>query len=160
VTTLEGFRAMEEDHQTNPDRYAQTRPAGITINVVIHGSPANFENSWFQPVIGRVVELLSLPKAWAGPGSESIAPRLAEDVVSRVLPMVMPGLDYPVPQIVPTRAGGLQLEWHRAGWDVEVDVSPLGEVVFECERSDRTEIRSGTLPDDADVLKVVLKELA
>ncbi|MGH7974771.1 MAG: hypothetical protein ACREBR_04550 [bacterium] len=32
------------------------------------------------------------------------------------------------PQIVPTSIGGLQLEWHQGGFDLEVEILPSGEV--------------------------------
>jgi hypothetical protein len=36
------------------------------------------------------------------------------------------------PQVVPTRDGGLQLEWHRAGVDLEVYIQPQGSVSAWC----------------------------
>jgi hypothetical protein len=37
-------------------------------------------------------------------------------------------LNAPIPDIVPTPTGGLQLEWHTAGIDLEVEIGPEGHI--------------------------------
>lgn len=34
----------------------------------------------------------------------------------------------PAPSCVPTSEGGIQLEWHRSGIDLEIEISPRGTV--------------------------------
>jgi len=38
------------------------------------------------------------------------------------------GHEAPAPTVVPTSGGGVQLEWHMAGIDLEVEFQPSGKV--------------------------------
>lgn len=89
------------------------------------GTEANEERSrpiaqWFFDVLGRFQELSELPANWDHHGAPPVeAADLAEAL--KTLSGVM-ALDTPAPAIVPISGGGLQLEWHRAGLDVEIVV--------------------------------------
>ncbi|HEY8083285.1 MAG TPA: hypothetical protein VIE64_06985 [Solirubrobacterales bacterium] len=79
---------------------------------------------WLGAVIDRLNELLALPVNWDQQGAlriEIADLTCALDTLTRVMYR-----DTPAPTIVPIRGGGLQLEWHRAGLDVEIVVG-LGE---------------------------------
>jgi len=39
----------------------------------------------------------------------------------------------PAPALVPTFAGGIQLEWHTKGADVEIEIGPGGSVAGDVE---------------------------
>jgi hypothetical protein len=73
---------------------------------------------WMEAVAGRFAELLSLRPDWNGHGA---CPVGSGNVLAagRFLAAVMEPAT-PAPTIVPTAGGGLQLEWHRAGLDVEL----------------------------------------
>lgn len=63
------------------------------------------------------------------------------------------------PQVVPTNSGGIQLEWHEQGVDLEIEIFPAGEPVVYC--SDRA---AGTdweapLSDCSAELKSLLQRL-
>jgi hypothetical protein len=73
---------------------------------------------WIAEVAIRFAELLALPHNWDGHGGDSIAPEAVE-AAGRFLATVMSS-STPAPTIVPTSSGGLQLEWHRGGFDVEL----------------------------------------
>jgi hypothetical protein len=76
---------------------------------------------WFPPVIDRIKELSSLPPNWDEHGASAIeAEHLAKALV--FLAEVMRPKT-PTPALVPIGNGGVQVEWHRAGLDVEVPFS-------------------------------------
>lgn len=73
---------------------------------------------WIAEVATRLAELLTLSPDWDGHGGDAIAPENVE-AAGRFLAKVM-APSTPAPTIVPTSSGGLQLEWHRSGFDVEL----------------------------------------
>lgn len=73
-----------------------------------------------------VDDLLKLPRNWDGYGADPIHPRckaMVLDVLDRVVQE-----DTPPPSVVPTRPGGVQLEWHTNGIDLEIEISPDGKL--------------------------------
>lgn len=140
---------------------AYDRPGGRLGNFVIKADPELLASDWLKRVLDQAVELLELRDGWDGPRSRTVEPRVIEMLVVDVLPTIMPpGKHAIAPQLVPTREGGVQLEWHRGGWDVEVELSPYRRPWVDCERADGTDMWTGTLTDHVDPLRVVLKEIA
>lgn len=92
--------------------------------------------AWVPDVLQQLDRLLDLGVNWSGTPSAPIEPRLAVGAVNDVLAAVLPNYDAPVPQLVPCVDGGLQLEWHRGGWDIEVSLSPLGQVWVDASSAD------------------------
>lgn len=81
----------------------------------------------------KISAALALPNGWAGPGSVTPSVEIAYRVESLVIG-ALSGLDDPhLPFIVPMADGGLQVEWHQNGADLEVAFFGSGEVsgVFE-----------------------------
>jgi hypothetical protein len=73
-----------------------------------------------------LAELRRLPAGWDGHGGNPIS-RTVVDYACALLPrLVRPGV--PPPFIAPIPSGGLQLEWHRNGWDLEIEISGPGRV--------------------------------
>jgi hypothetical protein len=66
----------------------------------------------------------------------------------------------PIPQVFPTRSGGVQLEWHvpRASleWELDADV-PSGVFVFD-DHATGTRL-DGELPKDFDLLSIALNRI-
>lgn len=76
----------------------------------------------------KISAALALQNGWAGPGS--LAPRveIAYRIESLVL-SALSGVDEPhLPFIVPMADGGLQVEWHQNGADLEVAFFGSGEI--------------------------------
>jgi hypothetical protein len=73
---------------------------------------------WVEVVTTRFVELLALRDNWNSHGACAIS-RSNILAAGRFLAAVMEP-STPAPIMVPTAGGGVQLEWHRAGFDVEV----------------------------------------
>lgn len=96
-------------------------PVKVSIRVV--GSGYKWMDSEFRR---KVLEAMELEAGWAGPGSRPVSTEALVGVlefIRRRLPRSAPR-----PSMVPTALGGLQLEWHRPGLDVEVEFDETGHV--------------------------------
>lgn len=103
----------------------------IVVAVADHGEPA-----WLGSAGRALTELLALPENWNSYRARPVDPRAVERALE-LLWAIMPE-DGPLPVIVPTHGGGIQLEWHRTGADLEVEVTPGGSahVYFEDPEAD------------------------
>lgn len=79
-----------------------------------------------MPVIERMAELVALPRGWDSRNASPVSDTALRRTIEFLLEHVADGIDCPV--VVPTVHGGLQLEWHNNGVDVEVEVAPDGHV--------------------------------
>ena len=109
------------------------------------GSPtARLES--LTPVLKRMVALSSLERDWDHSGAEPIswfALQTALELVLQILALY-PNLEAPF--IAPLPTGGLQLEWSKGRTDLEVEVTPGGQVSF-C----TLDLRSHELTEGPDV---------
>ena len=83
-------------------------------------------STWLSPTIERLNGLLRLPDNWDRDGASRVNPRAAVAALELLGAAARP--DTPAPSIVPTDEGGVQLEWHLRGMDLEVEVAPSGRV--------------------------------
>jgi len=97
---------------------------------------------WLYTVLGRVQHLMALRPNWDSYGSRPIEP----NSVFYALEFLRTSMtqEGKAPQIVPTSKGGLQLEWHANGVDLEVDVDPAGDVSLSFDKDDRSEEQTGS----------------
>lgn len=85
--------------------------------------------------LGALVELLALPENWNGYGAQVIE-RPVVPVVLNFLAYVFAEGTPPLPDLVPTIDGGVQLEWHVGGFDLEVEFSPrTGVRAYFCDEA-------------------------
>jgi hypothetical protein len=82
------------------------------------------EQSWAMPVIRRCLELLALPADWDHHGAAPISPDALSPVLHFLRRVMRPQTS--APSLVPLSDGGIQIEWHQAGVDVEVPVRLTG----------------------------------
>lgn len=89
-------------------------------------SPRRVEPDWIDAVNEVIDDLSKLKEDWDSYRARPIqasavqaAKRLLADSAS---------LNTPRPKVGPTCLGGVQIEWHRKGYDVEIDVGPEGAV--------------------------------
>ncbi len=89
---------------------------------------------WLPNVLTEMAELGRLEENWDSYGARRIDPHCIEAAAS-LLRAVMDAAT-PRPSVVPTNRGGVQLEWHRSGIDLEIEIeSPARmSVLFEDER--------------------------
>lgn len=85
------------------------------------------QSAWEEEISAKLAKLRQFPIGWDGYNS----PPMRYDVgvfALTVLKSVMQP-QTPLPQVVPSAAGGVQFEWHQKGIDLEVNfVAP-----YECE---------------------------
>lgn len=84
-----------------------------------------------MPVIQRAAELAALPRGWNSYDARPVSAKALHGAIEFLLEYAAPDVDRPA--LVPTVRGGLQLEWHNNGLDVEVEVAPDGHVCFFAE---------------------------
>jgi hypothetical protein len=75
-------------------------------------------SSWPVQAVNQFEQLLALRGNWDTHGAQPITARNANAALRFLYAVMAP--DTASPSIVPTHDGGVQLEWHRAGLDVEV----------------------------------------
>jgi hypothetical protein len=81
-------------------------------------SRATSQPTWLARIDGRLKELRSLPRGWDGYDASPISTAVLAFARSVLQSIMTP--QCPPPSLVPTHGGGLQLEWHVAGGDVEL----------------------------------------
>ena len=65
-----------------------------------------------------------------------------------------------MPAIMPLSDGGVQIEWHRKGWDIEIEMVSKGEInVFAHDILNGVE-DNFSLSDDVDRVKSILKKIS
>ena len=88
------------------------------------------EPEWVVPVFRALSELLTLSPDWDSYGAARIEPRSIGWALE-ALSWIMRN-DTKVPTVVPTPDGGVQLEWHTQGIDLEIEVSSVGRSFVTC----------------------------
>jgi len=97
------------------------RPAGPGPSTA--SDPADREvPAWHATTIRALQQISLLESDWNARGAaapDETAILLALEILEET------ALDLtPAPDVVPTATGGVQLEWHRSGMDIELDVAP------------------------------------
>ena len=87
----------------------------------------HFSSSWTKILQRRLDELTSLPVGWDGYEGQPVSFQCAYFVVQMLERLCHDGV--PAPSLVPGVDGSLQVEWHRNGFDVELDVLDAQNVV-------------------------------
>lgn len=114
---------------------------------------------WLGPTVGALMRVLELPDGW----DSYRAPRIDVRAVNTALDLLRSSAhdDSPPPIVVPTAEGGVQLEWHAWGLDVELDVSPVAlPQLFFRDRRAVDGIREHELTTNLEPLNRALKVLA
>jgi hypothetical protein len=117
-----------------------------------------FEEKWQICVVEKLIEFTNLPQDWDGYGASPVkwdAGMFALNVLSQVM---LPRT--PVPQVVPSPVGGVQLEWHTNGVDLEFHVAaPYDcELWFEDHQTGRS--ASTVVTDDLSSLQEAVRILS
>jgi len=79
-----------------------------------------------EEFIRHITELRSLLPGWDSYGAVMVSHKAAVNAV-RMFCQIMYD-ETPAPQVVPTNAGNIQLEWHVHGIDLEIEISADGAV--------------------------------
>lgn len=76
--------------------------------------------------IQTLSHLRQLEPRWDGRSAEMLTDDACETAVRLLASLAIPAP--PTAQLVPLTDGGVQLEWHAGGINVEIEVDPIGEV--------------------------------
>ena len=82
---------------------------------------------WFYPTLQAIAAL-----PWRTDNWSSGATRTQAAAIAYMLETLLKVLDSqtPPPAVVPTWNGGVQVEWHRNGIDLEIEVAPEGGIEY------------------------------
>lgn len=81
---------------------------------------ADARPQWLEPTLERLVGLITLPENWDSYGAPPVDPQCVHTAIRLLLDTMQD--DSPAPAVVPTCRGGVQLEWHTRGLDLEVEI--------------------------------------
>lgn len=84
------------------------------------------EPTWLYPALDRLQHLSRLGRNWDSYGGRALTDEAVFTALS-VIGRLLSDESVP-PAIVPTSDGGVQLEWHRDGDELEIRVTPNGEI--------------------------------
>jgi hypothetical protein len=133
-TTANTSRAAAEAHPESlssrtvmggnaPNTAARPEPMSVTLK--------HDPSAWIAPVLDTLNRMLQLPAGWDSYGARPISPRAAL-ATAEFLDEFM-HLGTPLPFLVPTNRGGVQVEWHTRGFDIEAEVGSGGLEYAYCE---------------------------
>ncbi len=90
---------------------------------------------WINPLIEQFQRVLALNEGWDGASARPIT----SDALATALTVLEETMawDTLAPKVVPVTDGGIQLEWHCAGVDLEVYVDSGGRVSAWCREGSR-----------------------
>ena len=86
---------------------------------------------WLVSTSDRIIELVRLPFGWDGHDGRPVNFDVADFAVQILLQTLE--LDGPAPLVVPLSYGGLQLEWHEQGIDLEIEVEAPNRIFVSFE---------------------------
>lgn len=91
---------------------------------------------WYKKTAKSLYSILSLGDNWDSYGANRISQETAK-AVDELLVNIM-HVCSPVPQLVPSASGSIQLEWHLGGIDLEIEVESLSTsyVSFDDEQNE------------------------
>lgn len=113
--------------------------------------------SWQAEVEAQLAQMRNLAPGWDGYGSPAI-PEATLAFAKSVLASTM-SITSPPPSIVPIHGGGLQLEWHRNGYDIELVLFSPNSAEIAIQHVDGREVVETELSTDFSLLGDALNEI-
>lgn len=110
-------RAVAGDRTEGPDVYKVVAP---------DASP------WYGAALKQISGLTALAVGWNGYEAREVKADLAIDAATFLTKVAFPGIA--APSITPLADGGVQVEWHRGGLDIEVAFSDHDPGVYIADR--------------------------
>lgn len=113
---------------------------------------------WQQEAYARLVHLMSLNRGWDGNESPAVRSEIATFAWS-VMSSVMT-TSTPIPFIAPVTGGGLQLEWHVGGLDIELYIPQPSRAELYIEYQDGRKRVEEDLTSDFEQLSSAIQEIS
>ena len=79
-----------------------------------------FRCTWRSRIEARLIQLGCLKLGWDGHGGKPVNRATLDFAIKILVDLMRPGV--PEPSIGATSYGGVQIEWHRSGWDMEIEI--------------------------------------
>lgn len=95
--------------------------------------PASMDTNWLAELSAKLVELVRLPANWDADGAQAVSMGTVEAVLGEVIGLlrsVVAAERLPMPAVIPTHIGGVQLEWHVGKKDLMLVFEPDGSAEF------------------------------
>jgi hypothetical protein len=105
----------------------------------------------------RIAHLMNIPPNWDDEGGVPVTP-LAAKLALKVLFHLITADNLATPQISPTGAGGVDIEWLVSGNHLSLSVAPDSNIVMWATKRDGTEVFSFDSTDNPACLGYKLKE--
>ena len=138
---------------TRKRRY-YSRGQAYTIEWQDFGQPLP---NWFDPLVQGFVDALALPPNWDSYNAVAIDSKTVHDAINFIETVLAP--TSPAPRVMPLASGGVQLEWHRKGIDLEVIFDPAEEPLFFCKNRVNGEESEHELPKHSSLLASIIASL-
>jgi hypothetical protein len=114
---------------------------------------------WFRPTVHSVFRALSLRRGWDTYDARPISYKSAEDALTFLSQIIDPAASPPA--VVPLADGGVQIEWHRRGLDVEFAFSPDEQPeIYVADRETGSEWEVGPSSPEFNEIRPLLARLA
>lgn len=97
------------------------------IEIMIAGDPP----AWVTPTVEKLGRLLAMPRDGDTYGAKKVEPACVLSAIQTALEVMQD--ETPAPTVVPTSCGGVQLEWHTHGIDLEIEVCSPSRFLASCE---------------------------
>jgi hypothetical protein len=107
------------------------RKRGLDLLVEVYANHPM--SSTFRKSVEAVADLLSLPPGWNSYSAKPIDHQNARQAIRLLAEFLKPNT--PPPSVVPTVRGGIQLEWHTGGVNVEIYIESQDDVSFFAEEA-------------------------
>jgi len=120
------FRSVSSEVDSLPIEEREYRVGDVIVK--LHCSPGWEEPSWLFPAWRRLLKLQQLERGWDSYGALPVKAGVAAAAIQFLLETL--DRDAPRPEIMPLPNGRLQIEWHEAGVDLEIEVAEHGPVAF------------------------------
>lgn len=129
------------------------------VRLIIRSGEHPLEQQWWAPEIeARLQHLAVLDDDWNSHGAMRPQPESMLLAVRIIAALVGSEAGRPLPQIVPSRHGGLQLEWHLPQGQVEITTDP-GDAVWAYVTIDGTNADGPLTEHEANIIQI-LKQAA
>lgn len=122
--------------------------------VEIEGEPP----SWMPTTVDALGRLLSMPHGWDSYGAPQVDPACVASAIEIALTVMHART--PSPAVVPTTSGGVQLEWHTRGIDLEIEIRSPSRISASFEDQRKNTAWDAERLFDFSRLRDALREMA
>lgn len=145
---------FQQPAQTPRKRKYYSRDQAYVVEWQDFGQPTP---RWFDPLVQGFVDVLTLPPDWNSYQAKTINPKTVDEAMNFIVAVLAP--TSPAPRVIPMSSGGIQLEWHRSGIDLEVVFDVGDQPFFFYQNRGNGEESEHSLPENSALLKSLIAGL-